>query len=212
MGDRGDYFKVGAYLDMKFDSKETRHVGLAYFKGNAFYVARKDWESEKDARNTILHEMGHLFGLSHQGYLGDDDFTENNREYPNYKSVMNNLYPDIFNYSEHTSQSTNTLPPVCFLPKKDCYRGNYVIPSDWDNLNFKSTQLENIYATAGVSTSVEEEAKRSPSINTYSRGYTSSETLSNTEMYALTVVLPVFLVSLALTGAALWAKYSLQAH
>ena len=205
--ERKDYFKIGAYIDVKFESKDARHVGLAYYRGNTFYVARKEGESEKDARNTILHELGHLFGLSHQGYV-DEGQPLGDWDYPNYKSVMNGLYKDLFNYSEEESTASNYWPFACLSPRRNCYRGEYTVAPDWDNLDFTSTLTGNIYATTGVSEETEKEALNAPRTNTYSKSYGSSETTSETGKYALTLVLPVFLLSMLLSGTLLWLKYN----
>ena len=121
---------------------------------------------------------------------------------------MNGLYKDLFNYSKEESTASDYWPLACYSHRRNCYRGEYTVVSDWDNLDFTSPITRNIYATTGVSEETEKEALNAPRTNTYSEPYGSSETISETGKYALTLVLPVFLLSMLLSGTLLWLKYN----
>lgn len=178
LGDRKGLFKIGAYIDMSYHNSERVSTGRARINGSAFYVSKSNNISERYARNTILHEMGHLLGLTHHGSeTAPSDV--GSAHYPNYKSTMNYLYQYfIFNYSENESNSSQTLPLICVNTNTQCYKGTYTVKSDWDNLEFKTGGITDLYATEGISNETAEASLNAPVPNTDSKPYGLAELLS----------------------------------
>lgn len=185
LGDRQGVFRVGLIMHGIDGSGKT---GVAQYKGNAFLISKTDHISEKFMRNTILHEMGHLFGLSHHGADPRTDLEARGEFYPNYRSVMNYLYQYfIFDYTSTPSVSSSPLPLICLNPWTKCYAGEYTVVSDWDNLSLRTGDVGNLVAATGVSGNHTAASAVGPT-DTTSQPYTSSEKVSEYGAKILAIV------------------------
>lgn len=133
LGGRKSVFRLGIIGDQIAPGDDSSGAGST--PGGAFFVSKpKDMTNNEQLRNTILHELGHNIGLSHTGALKLAD-PKGQNYLPEYRSTMNYLYQfSHFGFTDKESHSQPTLPPVC--AGQPCYRGDYTVPPDWDNLQF----------------------------------------------------------------------------
>ena len=83
--DRWGYFHHGVFTH-RYDSPSNGSSGVAYINADAFFVTLyQHWSNDNYNANTLMHEIGHNFGLRHGG-------DENRNRKPNYSSVMNYNY------------------------------------------------------------------------------------------------------------------------
>jgi hypothetical protein len=87
---RFGYFHHGVFTH-RYNSPSNGSSGVAYINGDAFFVTLYQyWDWDEGVANTLMHEIGHNFGLRHGGF-------ENRNRKPNYNSVMNynNQFPGV---------------------------------------------------------------------------------------------------------------------
>lgn len=87
---RHGYFHHGVFTH-RYNTPTNGSSGVAYLNADAFFVTLYQyWDWDEGVANTLMHEIGHNFGLHHGG------FEARNRK-PNYNSVMNynNQFPGI---------------------------------------------------------------------------------------------------------------------
>ena len=150
LGQRASVFHAGVIGDQMNPSNYS--VGTSLVGDNGFYVAKHERMTEdSQLRNTIMHELGHNLGLNHNGSLKFEGKVPKSDYLPNYKSVMNYLYQfSYFDYSDVEAVSGGPLPEECNRSGVNCYRGDYRVPADWDNLLINSLRLGGHVGTAGV--------------------------------------------------------------
>ncbi len=84
------YFHHGVFTH-RYNSSSNGSSGVAYINYDAFFVTLYQyWDWDEGVANTLMHEIGHNFGLLHGG-------DENINGKPNYNSVMNynNQFPGV---------------------------------------------------------------------------------------------------------------------
>ena len=145
LGARAAVFRVGVIGDQM--QRGHWGTGLALVADNSFYVAKHErMRTDDQLRNTIMHELGHTLGFNHNGSMKFANEVPQSDYLPNYYSVMNYLYQFThFNYSDEESVSGGPLPEVCNQPGMDCYKGDYRVPADWDNLMINTGKIGKDY-------------------------------------------------------------------
>ena len=150
LGERKNIFRVGVIGDSQ--AADNPSSGNALLADGAFYIAKNErMTSQEQLRNTILHEFGHNLGLTHSG---SSKVKRPDSEYvPHYESVMNYLYQfSVFNYSKETAtpDSTKPLPAKCTDGSVECFKGDYSIAPDWNNLDLVNGEIRKATGTSGV--------------------------------------------------------------
>ncbi|GAB5497479.1 MAG: hypothetical protein Phyf2KO_25590 [Phycisphaerales bacterium] len=87
---RHGYFHHGVFTH-RYNNSTNGSSGVAFLNADAFFVTLYQfWDWDEGNANTLMHEIGHNFGLRHGGF-------ENRNRKPNYNSVMNynNQFPGI---------------------------------------------------------------------------------------------------------------------
>ncbi len=82
---------VGTALVDRFDDDESAALGLRDAGVYAAVIYRRAFPDDERLGTTLLHELGHAFGLGHGGVLPDGSW-DNTEGKLNYISVMNPLY------------------------------------------------------------------------------------------------------------------------
>lgn len=159
LGARAAVFRVGVIGDQM--QRGHWGTGLALVADNSFYVAKHErMRTDDQLRNTIMHELGHTLGLNHNGSMKFANEVPQSDYLPNYYSVMNYLYQFThFNYSDEESVSGGPLPEVCNQPGMDCYKGEYRVPADWDNLMINTGKIGKDYNSTIGAAGVKVDAK-----------------------------------------------------
>jgi len=122
LGDRANIFRPGVIGDRMYYGYDA--TGLALVGDNSFYVANPGGRmTDKQLRNTILHEFGHTLGLRHYGAADHVAAIKDGEPMQaGYNSVMNyNHQFSHFNYSEQP-----------YFAATDA--GRILVPADWDAL------------------------------------------------------------------------------
>lgn len=159
LGARRSVFR-SALIGTRFDEGAKRNVtGLGQVNGSTFFVSGDVTNSDELLRNTILHEFGHTLGLMHWGRETRDNTAQRFVRFVDtkdpsvefyrpgydwlgsYKSTMSYAYQfSEFNFSDQEVRTTEKIPnsedKSRFKPEESQF--DYVIPSDWDNLLFKT--------------------------------------------------------------------------
>ena len=159
LGARRSVFR-SALIGTRFDEKDKKNVtGLGQVNGSTFFISGDVTNSDELLRNTILHEFGHTLGLMHWGRetRGNTaqrpvrfvDTKDPSMEFDRpgydwlgaYKSTMSYAHQfSTFGFSDREVRTTEAIPNADdtsrYKPKDDNF--NYAIPSDWDNLLFKT--------------------------------------------------------------------------
>ena len=162
LGARRSVFR-SALIGTRFDEGDKRNVtGLGQVNGSAFFVSGDVTNSDELLRNTILHEFGHTLGLQHWGretqgntakrpvrFVDTEDpsmeFDRPGYDWlDTYKSTMSYAHQfSTFGFSDQEVRTTEAIPNADdnsrYKPKDDDF--DYVIPSDWDNLLFKTEYI-----------------------------------------------------------------------
>ena len=162
--ERSEIFRSGVIVPQVLDRPSG---GLGLVNGGAFAVTYYD---EKNLSHAIMHEFGHNLGLKHDGPLKDrPDNVPSDQFLPNYKSTMNYLYQyDILDFSDREYRSSNTLPKECFTRGLKCYKGEYRVGADWDNLTLINGEIGISKGSTGVKQIIEEPPLPKPTKNTSS--------------------------------------------
>lgn len=159
LGARRSVFR-SALIGTRFDEGAKRNVtGLGQVNGSTFFVSGDVTNNDELLRNTILHEFGHTLGLMHWGRETRDNTAQRFVRFVDtkdpsvefyrpgydwlgsYKSTMSYAYQfSEFNFSDQEVHTTEKIPnsedKSRFKPEESQF--DYVIPSDWDNLLFKT--------------------------------------------------------------------------
>ena len=159
LGARRSVFR-SALIGTRFDESDKKNVtGLGQVNGSTFFISGDVTNSDELLRNTILHEFGHTLGLMHWGRetRGNTaqrpvrfvDTKDPSMEFDRpgydwlgaYKSTMSYAHQfSTFGFSDREVRTTEAIPNADdtsrYKPKDDNF--NYAIPSDWDNLLFKT--------------------------------------------------------------------------
>lgn len=198
LGDMRGIFRVGMIMDGIDGSGKS---GVGQYQGNAFLISKGERMSERFMRNTILHEMGHLFGLSHHGHERNEQADKAGEFYPNYRSVMNYLYQYfVFDYSHEPSEYSKRKSIVCLNGWAKCYKGTYSVDADWDHLNFRTGDVGNFYAATGVSKEAEDKVQGVSPTDLTAGPYTSSDYISDHTSKILKLLVAIFGTSFAVLG------------
>ena len=159
LGARRSVFR-SALIGTRFDESDKKNVtGLGQVNGSTFFISGDVTNSDELLRNTILHEFGHTLGLMHWGRETRGNTAQRNVRFVDtkdpsmefdrpgydwlgeYKSTMSYAHQfSTFGFSDQEVRTTETIPNAedksRYKPKDDNF--NYAIPSDWDNLLFKT--------------------------------------------------------------------------
>ena len=159
LGARRSVFR-SALIGTRFDESDKKNVtGLGQVNGSTFFISGDVTNSNELLRNTILHEFGHTLGLMHWGRETRGNTAQRNVRFVDtkdpsmefdrpgydwlgaYKSTMSYAHQfSTFGFSDQEVRTTETIPNAedksRYKPKDDNF--NYAIPSDWDNLLFKT--------------------------------------------------------------------------
>lgn len=173
LGERGAVWHVGVIGDRIADRDDyvgTSGIGL---KGESFFAAKGAGLDNAELNGTILHEFGHVLGLSHDGAETPEreaykplmktypkGMQERNR-IPEYRSAMNYLYQfSNLNLSEQPTTagkydrtSDRFLYERCpewVKKNENCFVGKSNIPADWDNLVFRSNYIGRAEGIVGL--------------------------------------------------------------
>ena len=162
LGARRSVFR-SALIGTRFDEKDKKNVtGLGQVNGSTFFISGDVTNSDELLRNTILHEFGHTLGLQHWGretqgntakrpvrFVDTEDpsmeFDRPGYDWlETYKSTMSYAHQfSTFGFSDQEVRTTETIPNLAdnsrYKPKDDEF--DYAIPSDWDNLLFKTEYI-----------------------------------------------------------------------
>ncbi|MBA1837451.1 hypothetical protein GC584_04610 [Corynebacterium sp. zg912] len=162
LGPRRAVFR-NAVIGTRFDHGAKKNVtGLGQVNGSTFFVSGDVTNSDELLRNTILHEFGHTLGLAHWGRELPDNTAQRYVHYvntndpsdgfdrpgydwlSNYKSTMSYAYQfSEFDFSAAETRASERIPnrvdTSVYKPADSTF--DYVIPSDWDNLLFKTDYI-----------------------------------------------------------------------
>ena len=159
LGARRSVFR-SALIGTRFDESDKKNVtGLGQVNGSTFFISGDVTNSDELLRNTILHEFGHTLGLMHWGRETRGNTAQRNVRFVDtkdpsmefdrpgydwlgdYESTMSYAHQfSMFGFSDQEVRTTETIPNAedksRYKPKDGDF--DYAIPSDWDNLLFKT--------------------------------------------------------------------------
>lgn len=128
---RSGIFHYGIFTH-QYDDPTNYSSGVAYLNYDVFFVTLYQyWDWDEGLANTLMHEIGHNFGLHHGG-------NESRNRKPNYNSVLNynNQFPGIDTNCDgfgdgvlDYSRGTNPMLDELFLSEAAGICG---VPIDWN--------------------------------------------------------------------------------